>query len=67
MGRWIKVVEVMFVWEVKIRREVEGIWLIEGIKPEEGQIFRQKPSRDPSPPFPPAGGGGGIRGLFLSL
>jgi len=27
------------VWEVKVRREVEGEWLIEGIKPEEGQIL----------------------------
>jgi len=27
------------VWEVKVRREVEGVWLIEGIKPEEGQIL----------------------------
>ncbi len=27
------------VWKVKARREVEGIWLIEGIKPEEGQIL----------------------------
>ncbi len=51
-------------WEVKVRREVEGIWLIEGIKPEEGQIFRQKPSRDPSPPFPPAGGGGRDKRAF---
>jgi hypothetical protein len=27
------------VWEVRVRREVEDIWLIEGIKPEEGQIL----------------------------
>jgi hypothetical protein len=27
------------VWKVRIRREVEGIWLIQGIKPEEGQIL----------------------------
>ncbi len=29
------------VWEVKARREIEGnwTWLIEGIKPEEGQIL----------------------------
>ncbi len=27
------------VWEVKARREVEDTWLIEGIKPEEGQIL----------------------------
>jgi hypothetical protein len=27
------------VWKVRIRREVEGIWLMEGIKPEEGQIL----------------------------
>jgi len=27
------------VWEVKARREIEGTWLIEGTKPEEGQIL----------------------------
>jgi hypothetical protein len=27
------------VWKVKVRRAVEGIWLMEGIKPEEGQIL----------------------------
>jgi hypothetical protein len=27
------------VWKVKIRQEVEGIWLLQGIKPEEGQIL----------------------------
>lgn len=27
------------VWEVKVRREIEGVWLIEGIKPEEGRVL----------------------------
>jgi hypothetical protein len=27
------------VWEVKVRREVENTWLLEGIRPEEGQIL----------------------------
>jgi hypothetical protein len=27
------------VWEVKVRREIEGKWLIEGIKPVEGQVL----------------------------
>ena len=27
------------VWKVKIRQEVEGTWLIEGMKPEEGQVL----------------------------
>jgi hypothetical protein len=34
------------VWGVKIRREVEGIWLIEGIKPEEGQILDAEEHKD---------------------
>jgi len=34
------------VWEVKIRRELEGIWLIEGIKPEEGQILDAEEHKD---------------------
>ena len=27
------------VWEVRVRREVESTWLLEGIRPEEGQIL----------------------------
>jgi len=34
------------VWEVKIRREVEREWLIEGIKPVEGQILDTEEHKD---------------------
>lgn len=30
------------VWEVKVRREIEGEWVIEGIKPVEGQMLDPK-------------------------
>ena len=34
------------VWEVKIRWEVEGVWLLQGIKPEEGQIIDAEEYKD---------------------
>jgi hypothetical protein len=34
------------VWEVKVRREIEGEWVIEGIRPVEGQMLDPKENKN---------------------